>query len=199
MSTSMPHAVRLPVLASMRAWRPQLSTEQLVVLACAWFALAGNGSFWHSAMASHPGSLRYALSLLLVLMGAHGVLLGVLVWRWNAKAVVGLLLLVTALASHYMSRYHIYLDADMLRNVLATDRKESGELLTASLVWPLLTLAALPMLLLWRVRVRRRPPREQGRGPQGVGRGREIVPGRPCRPRGLGPASIAHRTGGSHG
>lgn len=156
MSTSMPHAVRLPVLASARAWRPELSTERLVVLACAWFALAGNGSFWHSAMASHPGSLRYALSLLLVLMGAHGVLLGVLVWRWNAKAVVGLLLLVTALASHYMSRYHIYLDADMLRNVLATDRKESGELLTASLVWPLLTLAALPMLLLWRVRVRRR-------------------------------------------
>ncbi|MDD0780661.1 DUF1705 domain-containing protein, partial [Streptococcus pneumoniae] len=112
--------------------------------------------FWHSAMASHPGSLRYALSLLLLLLGAHGVLLGILVWRWNAKVVISLLLLVTAFAAHYMSRYHIYLDADMLRNVLATDPKESRELMTGSLLWPVLLLAVLPMVVLWRVQLRRR-------------------------------------------
>ena len=39
------------------------------------------------------------------------------------------LLLVTALASHYTNAYGVYLDADMLRNVLHTDRKESSELL----------------------------------------------------------------------
>ncbi|KAG0932266.1 hypothetical protein G6F31_016580 [Rhizopus arrhizus] len=55
-----------------------------------------------------------------------------------------------------MSRYHIYLDADMLRNVLATDPKESRELMTVSLVWPVLLLAVLPMVVLWRVQLRRR-------------------------------------------
>ena len=139
-----------------RHWRPQLSTEALIAFTSLFFAVAGNGLFWHSAMASHPGSLRYALSLLLLLLGAHGVLLGILVWRWNAKVVISLLLLVTAFAAHYMGRYHIYLDADMLRNVLATDPKESRELMTVSLIWPVLLLAVLPMLVLWRVQLRRR-------------------------------------------
>lgn len=156
MSASVQRPARLPALASLRRWRPQLSTEALIALTSLFFAVAGNGLFWHSAMASHPGSLRYALSLLLLLLGAHGVLLGILVWRWNAKVVISLLLLVTAFAAHYMSRYHIYLDADMLRNVLATDPKESRELMTISLVWPVLLLAVLPMAVLWRVQLRRR-------------------------------------------
>ena len=39
---------------------------------------------------------------------------------------ISLLLLVTAFAAHYMGRYHIYLDADMLRNVLATDPRKAA-------------------------------------------------------------------------
>ena len=156
MSASVQRPARPSALAGLRHWRPQLSTEALIAFTSLFFAVAGNGLFWHSAMASHPGSLRYALSLLLLLLGAHGVLLGILVWRWNAKVVISLLLLVTAFAAHYMSRYHIYLDADMLRNVLATDPKESRELMTVSLLWPVLLLAVLPMVVLWRVQLRRR-------------------------------------------
>ncbi|NIJ68266.1 phosphoethanolamine transferase [Xanthomonas sp. 60] len=156
MNASVQESPRLPAPARIRAWRPQLSTEALILLASVFFAVAGNGLFWRSAMAGHPGSLRYALSLLLLLSGVHALLLGVLVWRWNAKAVVSVLLLVTALASHYMSHFHIYLDADMLRNVLATDPKESGELMTASLLPPVMLLAVLPMAALWRVELRRR-------------------------------------------
>ncbi|WP_312710275.1 phosphoethanolamine transferase domain-containing protein, partial [Stenotrophomonas sp.] len=156
MNASVERSLRLPALSSLRQWRPQLSTEALIALTSLFFAIAGNALFWRSAMASHPGSLRYALSLLMLLLGAHGVLLGLLVWRWNARMVTSALLLVTAFAAHYMSQFHIYLDADMLRNVLATDPKESRELMTGSLLWPVLLLAVLPMALLWRVQLRRR-------------------------------------------
>ncbi len=156
MNASVQRSLRVPSLAGLRSWRPQLSTEALIALTSLFFALAGNGLFWRSAMASHPESLRYAVSLLLLLLGTHGLLLGLLVWRWNAKVVISALLLVTAFAAHYMSRYHIYLDADMLRNVLATDPKESRELMTVSLLWPVLLLAALPMVLVWRVQLQRR-------------------------------------------
>ncbi|MNK58928.1 Phosphoethanolamine transferase EptA [compost metagenome] len=153
MSATLPRTARMPALSVLLAWRPQLTTERLIVLTSLFFALACNGLFWHSAMATHPGSVRFAASLLLLLVGAHCVLMGLLVWRWNAKAVVGALLLATAMAAHYMGSYHIYLDADMLRNVLATDHKESGELMTPALIAPLLLLAVLPMLLLWRVQL----------------------------------------------
>jgi len=151
MNTTVARTLRLPAVAWLQG-RPRLSTEALIALASLFFAIAGNGLFWNSAMATHPGSLRYALSLLLLLLGTHAFLLGLLVWRWNAKVVVSTLLMLTMLASHYMGRYHIYLDADMLRNVLATDRRESSELLTASLAGPLL-LGLVPTLAVWRLQL----------------------------------------------
>jgi lipid A ethanolaminephosphotransferase len=151
MNATVARTLRLPAVAWLQG-RPRLSTEALIALASLFFAIAGNGLFWNSAMATHPGSLRYALSLLLLLLGTHAFLLGLLVWRWNAKVVVSTLLMLTMLASHYMGRYHIYLDADMLRNVLATDRRESSELLTASLAGPLL-LGLVPTLAVWRLQL----------------------------------------------
>ncbi len=156
MNTIASRAPRPTALTTLRHWRPTCSTETLIALTSVFFALACNGLFWHSAMATHPGSLRFAMSLLLLLVGAHSLLMGLLVWRWNAKVMIGVLLLGTAMAAHYMGSYHIYLDADMLRNVLATDHKESRELITPSLVAPLVVLGLLPMAVLWRVQLVRR-------------------------------------------
>ena len=154
MNPTVARTLRLPAVAWLQG-RPRLSSEALIALASLFFAIAGNRLFWTSAMATHPGSLRYALSLLLLLLGTHAFLLGLLVWRWNAKVVVSALLMLTMLASHYMGLYHIYLDADMLRNVLATDRRESSELLTASLAGPLL-LGLVPTLAVWRLQLTER-------------------------------------------
>ena len=85
------------------------------------------------------------------------LLLCVLLNRWTAKPVLTVLLLVTAVAAHFMSQYTVYLDADMLRNILHTDGKESGELISLGMLPSLLVLGVLPSLLLWRVRLRRRP------------------------------------------
>ncbi|MGB3392296.1 MAG: phosphoethanolamine--lipid A transferase [Stenotrophomonas sp.] len=151
-----PGSTAATLLAGLRHWRPQLSTETLVLLASVFFALACNGLFWRSAMATNPGSLLFALSLFMLLTGVHAFLFGLLLWRWNAKLLLTLLLVATAFAAHYMNSFNVYLDADMLRNVLATDHKESRELMTPALLLPLLGYAVLPCLLLWRLRLRKR-------------------------------------------
>ena len=92
MSASVQRPARLPALAGLLRWRPQLSTEALITLTSLFFAVAGNGLFWHSAMASHPGSLRYALSLLLLLLGAHGLLLGILGFGFWTPMLLGILM-----------------------------------------------------------------------------------------------------------
>lgn len=120
------------------------------------FALACNQLFWRTAMATHPGSIGFAISLMALLVAVHALLLGVLVWRWNAKPLLTLLLFTTALAAHYMDSYNVYLDADMLRNVLHTDHKESRELLTPGLILPLVCYFLIPTALLWRTRLRAR-------------------------------------------
>ena len=137
-------------------WRPEISTEALILLASVFFALVCNTLFWRSALVTNPGSILFAMSLFALLVSAHAILFSLLIWRWNAKVVLTALFITTAFATHYMNSYNVYLDADMLRNVLATDHKESGELMTPALLLPLLGYGLLPTLLLWRVRLRKR-------------------------------------------
>jgi lipid A ethanolaminephosphotransferase len=140
------------------AWwkqRIELTSEALILLCSAFFALFNNSAFWHSAISNPMQQWRLALSLFLIVTAVHAFLLGWVVNRWTAKPLLTALLLVTAVASHYMNAYGVYLDADMLRNVLHTDSRESSELLTWWLLVPL-ALTAFPVALLWRVQLRRR-------------------------------------------
>lgn len=157
MSVAVPRPARLQLSWSrLRNWRPEISTEALILLASVFFALACNTLFWRSAIATNPSSILFAVSLFALLVSVHAILFGLLVWRWNAKVVLTVLFITTAFATHYMNSYNVYLDADMLRNVLATDHKESRELMTPALLLPLLGYGLLPTLLLWRVRLRKR-------------------------------------------
>ncbi|MGE8232076.1 MAG: phosphoethanolamine transferase [Stenotrophomonas sp.] len=157
MSVAVPRPARLQLSWSrLRNWRPEISTEALILLASVFFALVCNTLFWRSAIATNPNSILFAVSLFALLVSVHAILFGLLVWRWNAKVVLTVLFITTAFATHYMNSYNVYLDADMLRNVLATDHKESRELMTPALLLPLLGYGLLPTLLLWRVRLRKR-------------------------------------------
>lgn len=141
------------LLRAVLAWRPALSQEQLILAAAVFFAVLSNGPFWKAATALHPGNLLFIASLSGLLVAVNGLLLSLLVWRWTAKPVLSVLLVTTAMAVHYMTTYGVFMDADMVRNILHTDAKESRELLTTSLVGPLLLYALLPVALLWRVRI----------------------------------------------
>ncbi|MGH8062374.1 MAG: phosphoethanolamine transferase, partial [Pseudoxanthomonas sp.] len=147
------------------AWwrqRPWLSSEWLIVLCSLFFTIFSNGAFWHAALTHPLQQWRFVVSLFLVITALHALLLGLVVNRWSAKPLLTVLLLVTAVASHYMVSYGVYLDPDMLRNVLHTDSKESSELLSARLLIPI-AWSLLPIALLWRIRLRRRSwPRALG-------------------------------------
>jgi lipid A ethanolaminephosphotransferase len=75
--------------------------------------------------------------------------LALLLTKQTARAVLSVLIVATALASHFMVAYGVFLDAGMLRNVLRTDVREARELFTVSLLQTLAVQAAAPLLLLW--------------------------------------------------
>jgi lipid A ethanolaminephosphotransferase len=156
MSVSLPRSSALSRLRALDwSHRPEVSVETLVLGASVFFALACNSMFWRTSLATHSG-FGFTLSLFCLLVAVHSLLFGLLVWRWNAKPLLAVLFITTALATHYMNSYGVYLDTDMLRNVLHTDHKESRELMTPSLLLPLLFYAVLPIAVLWRVRLKRR-------------------------------------------
>ncbi|MBK6470755.1 MAG: phosphoethanolamine--lipid A transferase [Betaproteobacteria bacterium] len=136
------------------------SVEQLMWAASLFWALAANRLFFGAALKdrllTEPATWTFALALLVMLTALHYLLLSLVCTRYSVKPVLAVLLVGTALATHFMQSYGVYLDPSMMRNVLRTDVAEARELFSWTLLPHLLLYAVLPLMLLWRVRVRPR-------------------------------------------
>ncbi len=140
------------------AWlqrRPSVGIESLLVAVSLYFSVFSNGAFWRNVIVAPTVQWRFAIGLFVIITAVHALLLGLLVYRRHARPILAVLILLTALVTHYMNSYGVYVDADMLRNVLHTDRKETADLLGWGLLLPVL-FASLPIALLWRIELRPR-------------------------------------------
>ncbi|MED5620161.1 phosphoethanolamine transferase [Ideonella sp. BN130291] len=139
--------------------RPQWRVETLALVASLFFALACNGSFWAALLAGRtwddPATWLFAAACAVGLVGLQALLLLLLLNRYTAKPLLALLFIATAFAVNYMRKYSVFLDPSMMRNVLRTDVQEARELLGWSVLPTLLLFAGLPLLVLWRVRLKR--------------------------------------------
>ena len=139
--------------------QPLWRVETLALAASAFFALACNGAFWSALLAGRDwadaSTWLFAGACFVALVALQAALLLVLLNRYTAKPLLGLMFVATAFAVYYMRKYDVFLDTSMLRNVLHTDVHEARELLGWALVPHLLLYAGLPLLVLWRVRLRR--------------------------------------------
>lgn len=142
-----------------RAWeatRHPLGSQWVALLAALYFAIVCNTAFWRAFTATsswQDGSgWRLALGLFVAMVALHAALLLVVLNRWTMKPLLSVILLVTASVVFYMNQYQVFIDADMVRNVLATERKEATELLTPRLAMTVLIYGVLPTVLLWRLR-----------------------------------------------
>ncbi|WP_269531099.1 phosphoethanolamine transferase [Chitinimonas sp. BJYL2] len=134
--------------------RPAWRVETLLLALSAYFVLVCNGPFWRAAL-SAQSSVLFALAVALALIAVHFVAFGLVCNRWTAKPVLAGLVLASSAASYFMQRYQVYFDTSMMRNVLRTDWHEARDLITPGLFLHVLVYSALPLLLLWRVQLRR--------------------------------------------
>lgn len=156
MSAPAPLPAPPPLRSRLRRWRPVLATDTLLALASVGFALGFNAPFWRALLAGReldqPLTWWFVAAVAVALAALHFVVVAPLANRFTVRPLLTLLILVAAFASYFMQRYGVYLDPDMLRNVLHTDVKEASELLGWALLPHLFGYAVLPIALLWRVR-----------------------------------------------
>ena len=154
------HAIRrASTLRAWANWRPEISTESLLLGLSLYFTLACNAPFWRALLAgrgTEEGTLVYVLAVGIALTALNFGLLAPLLNRWTTKPLLGVLILVAAIASYYARQFGVYFDPDMLRNVVRTDIAEARELLTPGMFAYLLALALPPLFVLQRVQLRRR-------------------------------------------
>ena len=169
MKTNLPTATDARALASARQtrpWlrRPQLHVEMLVLLCACFLLLAGNGPFWRAALAgrdwSQASSWSFAAAVFCSLAATYFVFASLVATRLTVKPLLTVLVVTTAFSSWYMSHYSVYMDRAMLKNVMATDVREAGELLVWGMLPHLMLFAALPVALLWWPQLKRRNLRQ---------------------------------------
>jgi lipid A ethanolaminephosphotransferase len=133
--------------------RPVLQTETLILAVAVFMMLSGNAPFWRAVTAGRDMTTLAGWGVVAAFFGIFtaGYCLALLLvsTRWTVKPLLTVLLIVTAFASWYMSRYAIYLDRAMLRNVLATDPREAGELLTWGTAPHIVMAGLLPAAVVW--------------------------------------------------
>ncbi|MBX3642688.1 MAG: phosphoethanolamine--lipid A transferase [Rubrivivax sp.] len=148
-STSAPGA---PRRAESRG-RP-LHVASVVIGASLWMTVAGNAALWQRLNAlgllQGPRGWAFALCAAVAIAATLAIILSLLAWRATLKPAVTLLLLATAVASHFMLSYGVLMDYGMLLNAFQTDRSEAAALLNLGLFGSVLLLAAWPAAWLWR-------------------------------------------------
>lgn len=122
-----------------------------------FLALTANASFWRALAAQAPvesasgAALLGATFLVLVLLLNLVLALFALPYLWKPAAV--LLLLAAALCAHFMDAYGTVIDRSMIQNVVETDAREAGDLVSPLLVLRVLLLGVLPAVLVVRARL----------------------------------------------
>ncbi|MGP1682112.1 MAG: phosphoethanolamine transferase, partial [Giesbergeria sp.] len=110
-----------------------------------WRALADTGT---------PGATVHGWPFYLVfgllLTAGNAALLALFAWRWTLKPIATLLILCAAFGAYFMLSYGIAIDASMLTNVLQTDVREAGDLLSWRMAAMVTVLSAPALWWLWR-------------------------------------------------
>ncbi len=145
----------------------RLSTEQLAALGSLFFGVCCNLALWRALatperLAEVSGWL-FLLACAVIVFVLHFLLLLIVLNRWTQHWLAPLLLVATASAVYFIEHYHVFIDPSMLRNVLATDLNEAGDLLAWSMLPYLLAYVVLP---LWAWRHLRLQPRRWQTGLQ---------------------------------
>ncbi|WBS03763.1 phosphoethanolamine--lipid A transferase [Pseudoduganella sp. SL102] len=144
---------------------PRIGASMLTLGASTFLVLAYNASFWRTFF-SATGGIR--LGNLPVYLGAFAALvllfnavLTLVNFRFVIKPVLTALFLGASLASYFMNRYGVAIDASMVQNVVETDAREAHELLSWQMLQTVTLLGIVPSLLVWRLPLRF-PPMRRG-------------------------------------
>jgi len=168
-----------PPLASSSQHGRGMRPLWLVVLASAWIATVCNVALWRELFRL-PGlsggqAAVISVALVLVITLATTALLSLLAWRWTLKPAITVFLLSAAFGAYFMMAYGVVIDKTMMVNTLQTDVRETRDLLNWRLLATVLVLAVLPLVLLWRQKVRRASAARQLLGNLGTLAGASVL------------------------
>ncbi|MDP2123569.1 MAG: phosphoethanolamine--lipid A transferase [Parvibaculum sp.] len=144
---------------------PAIHPVWLALLVSAALVLFYNGQLWSMVLAVWPGrsfhDIAFIVSIAVLLTVAFNLVLQPVAMPRVLKPVLALLLVTAAAISYFASSYGAMVDKTMIANVIETDAREVGDLLSFRLVAQIVLFGIVPALLLWFVPLALRPWRQE--------------------------------------
>lgn len=125
----------------------KLSATSLALISTLFITLVCNGPLW--TFLAHEQGVGFAARCMLIIVAFYSLVLVLFALPRIQKPLIAALLLVSATASYFISKYGILIDSEMVRNALQTDHAETRDLLGSSFFVWMITFFVIPVSLLW--------------------------------------------------
>lgn len=130
----------------------------IILLSALWLATLGNLALWLELIKLPENSglqaVGFVLSFALLIFALLSMILSLLSWRRLLKPIISVFFITAALGGYFMLVYGVVIDSTMIENALQTDVRETLDLLSWKMIAVLVVFALLPMLFLWRAKVK---------------------------------------------
>jgi lipid A ethanolaminephosphotransferase len=134
-------------------------------VAAAFLISVYNFTFWKAFIGatggSHWAALPVQLGMFAMLVCVFTAFLALFNFRHILKPLLVLLFLITSVASYFMDQYGTSIDWAMIQNVMETDGRESGELLSARMLATIAMTGVIPALAIGMLKLDFRSGRRQ--------------------------------------
>jgi len=130
----------------------QVTPTRLVLLVGAFLILTGNWAFYGKLTDIYPVSGGNAVFIFSITIFHYCFLLLLSVFLWlviPARIVVSLFILIAAIVGYQADKLNIFIDFDMIRNILQTNIEEVADLTNSGLLMRLVLLGIIPVALVW--------------------------------------------------
>jgi lipid A ethanolaminephosphotransferase len=142
---------------------PRISAPLFTLAASVFFVAAYNFSFWQRFLFATGGfsigNVPLLLATFALLVLVFNACLSLVNFRPIIKPLVIALLLTTSAATYFMNQYGTQIDKAMIQNVVETDVREAGELLSIKMILTIIVLGVLPAIAVARTTLTYAPRR----------------------------------------
>ncbi len=139
----------------------KIKSHWFIAVMALYFASFLNMSFWRY-IATHIQLTQFSSFIFLITVPIFifiviYVLFSTILWPYLAKPILVILLTLSSIANYAMFQLGIYIDSDMVRNILQTNQREAVDLITYSGFFWVCILGVIPTFWVIMVKVSYRP------------------------------------------
>lgn len=148
--------LKLPSFPGLRQIKP-ISLARFNLLLAIWLGLVLNFAFYQKIHQLTPYTNLKADALLaatvLVVIGLYNLVLQWLNWKWNAKILASVLIILGGFSAYFVNSLGVVITPDQIQNMLQTDAREVRDLWSIRLVIWTLVFVIFPLCIVWMLNI----------------------------------------------